>query len=205
MSKKALTKLGHLTDEELVKLIQQNQDYLGEVYKRCKAYCIQFMRQISSNKMSDYDLGDIYQDAILILYEKIIGGNFILTASLQTYLNSVCRYQLLNKNKIEIKSIANEIDIDDEHFKFNLSITETLEPIADEKESQFIALEKALEVMKEAGGKCYDLLIQFWYHKKSMNVLASEFDYSNDKTAKKQKSKCQEKLRILAFNEMKNN
>ena len=97
------------------------------------------------------------------------------------------------------------MDIDDVNIKYNPTITDTLDDIEDEKESQFIALEKALDVMRKSGGKCYDLLVQFWYHKKSMNVLATEFDYSNDKTAKKQKSKCQERLRKLAFNEMKSN
>ena len=200
MPKTALTKFEHLTDQELVILIKQNQDYLGEVYKRCKPYCIQYMRKMSSNKMNDYELSDIYQDAILVLYEKIVSNNFELTASLQTYLNSVCRFQLWNKYKIDSKSSANELDIDDVNLKFNPSITDTLDDIEDEKESQFIALEKALEAMKKAGGHCYELITLFWYHKKSMAELTQIFGYTNEVNTRNQKSRCQKRLEKIAYN-----
>lgn len=202
MLKTTSTKFGHLTDQELVALIQENQEYLGEVYKRCKKYCIQFMRKRTNGKMNEYELEDVFQDAILILYEKINKGNFDLSSSLQTYLNSVCRFQLLSKFK-QLTTL--DIVDNDGNSQFDGTITDDLDPVIDEKEVQFVAIEKALERMKLAGGKCYDLIIQFWYHKKSMIDLATEFEYSNDKTAKKQKSKCQERLRVLTFNELKTN
>jgi len=209
MPKITSTKFGHLTDTELVKLIQQNQDYLGEVYKRCKSYCIQFMRKMTNGSKSDYELDDVFHDSMLVLYEKIIKGDFELTASLQTYLNSVCRFQLLNKlGKEKGYSDYDEHfgkDDDDENpMSYKTIITDCLEEIEDPKESQFTAIERALIIMKDAGGHCYELLTLFWYHKKSMNELTQVFGYTNEVNTRNQKAKCQKRLEKIAFNEMNN-
>lgn len=209
MPKSTSTKFGHLTDLELIQLIQENQDYLGEVYKRCKSYCIQFMRKMTNGSKSDYELDDVFHDSILVLYEKIVGGNFELTASLQTYLNSVCRFQLLNKIGKDKKysdydEPIGKNDDEDNPMSYNASITDTLDEIEDPKESQFTAIESALEIMKVAGGHCYELLTLFWYHKKSMPELTEHFGYSNSDNTKNQKSRCQKRLEKIAFNELNN-
>lgn len=209
MPKSTSTKFGHLTDPELVQLIQENQDYLGEVYKRCKSYCIQFMRKMTNGSKSDYELDDVFHDSILVLYEKIVSDNFELTASLQTYLNSVCRFQLLNKIGKDKKysdydePVGKDGD-EDNPMSYNASITDTLDEIEDPTESQFTAIERALLLMKEAGGHCYELLTLFWYHKKSMNELTAIFGYNNSDTTKNQKGRCQKRLEKIAFNELNN-
>lgn len=209
MPKNSSTKYGYLTDPELVQLIQQNSDFLGEVYKRCKQYSISFMRKMTNGTKNDYELDDVFHDAILVLYEKIIKGNFELTASLQTYMNSVCRNILLNIMKDDSKSsnydehIGSEDD-DDNPTGFTSTITDVLDELEDTKESQLTAIESALEKIKDAGGHCYELLTLFWYHNKSHIEIAQIMNYSNDKTSKKQKSGCQEKLRKMAFNELNN-
>ena len=60
-----------------------------------------------------------------------------------------------------------------------------------------------MDSIKNSGGKCYDLLTQFWYKRKSMRELTEIFEYTNEGNTKNQKSKCQERLRILSFNELK--
>ena len=192
-----------MSDKELIELIKEDQDYLGLVYKKSKKYCISFMVKMSSNSKID-DLNDIFQDAILVLYEKIVAGNFELTSSIQTYLNSVCRFQLLNKFKSDNKVVHkdNEVSLDllDKKLDFDKTITDVLEPIENEKEKQFTAIDQALKNMKEAGGKCYELLTLFWYQKKSMVYISNHFGYTNASNAKAQKYKCQKRLEILANN-----
>ena len=192
-----------MSDEVLIELIKEDQDYLGVVYKKSKKYCISFMVKMSSSSKLD-DLNDIFQDAIIILYEKIIAGNFELTSSIQTYLNSVCRFQLLNKFKSDKKVINHEdetsFDLLNNNQQFDDAITDVLEPIQDEKEKQFTAIEQALIKMKEAGGKCYELLTLFWYQKKSMDYIADNLEYTNASNAKNQKYKCQKRLEKLANN-----
>ena len=45
-----------LSDQELLIKINQNSDYLGIVYNRCKANCLGFMRKMTSGKINDYEL-----------------------------------------------------------------------------------------------------------------------------------------------------
>ncbi|MCF8322972.1 MAG: sigma-70 family RNA polymerase sigma factor [Flavobacterium sp.] len=195
-----------LNDQELLVKIKQNSDYLGIVYKRCKANCLGFMRKMTSGKISDYELEDVFQDANIILYEKIVKGDFVLTATFQTYLNSVCRFQLLNtleKSKLTTDYKDNSDDDDDENPNgYHSSITDSLDAVDHSNEPQFLAIETALVKMKDAGGHCYELLTLFWYHKKSMNELTTEFGYNNSDTTKTQKARCQKRLEKIAYNEL---
>jgi RNA polymerase sigma factor (sigma-70 family) len=196
-----------LSDQELLVKIKENQDYLGVVYKRCKANCINFMRK-TNGSISDYELEDVFQDAILVLYEKIVKRDFVLTASFQTYLNSVCRFQLLNtigKSRLTTNYQDDSDDEDDENpMSYRSSITDSLDDVNNSSEPQFVAIEKALENMKVAGGHCYELLSLFWYHKKSMNELTNIFGYNNSDTTKSRKAKCQKRLEKIAYNELNN-
>jgi RNA polymerase sigma factor (sigma-70 family) len=196
----------NLTDQELLVKIKENSDYLGIVYKRCKANCLGFMRKMTSGKISDYELEDVFQDANIILYEKIVKGDFVLTATFQTYLNSVCRFQLLNtleKSKLTTDYQDNSDDDDDENSNsYHSSITDSLGAVDHSNEPQFLAIETALEKMKAAGGHCYELLTLFWYHKKSMNELTTELGYNNSDTTKNQKARCQKRLEKIAYNEL---
>lgn len=195
-----------LNDQELLVKIKENSDYLGVVYKRCKANCLGFMRKMTSGKISDYELEDVFQDANIILYEKIVKGDFVLTATFQTYLNSVCRFQLLNtleKSKLTTDYQDNSDDDDDENPNgYHSSITDSLDAIDHSNEPQFLAIETALQKMKAAGGNCYELLTLFWYHKKSMNELTNEFGYTNEVNTRNQKAKCQKRLEKIAYNEL---
>lgn len=196
----------NLTDQELLIKIKQNSDYLGIVYKRCKSNCLGFMRKMTSGKINDYELEDVFQDANIILYEKIVKGDFVLTATFQTYLNSVCRFQLLNtieKNNLTTDYQDNIDNDDDENPNgFHSSITDSLDAVDYSNEPQFLAIETALVKMKDAGGHCYELLTLFWYHKKSMNELTTEFGYNNSDTTKNQKARCQKRLEKIAYNEL---
>lgn len=198
--------LSQNSDQELLKKIKENSDNLGYVYKNCKSNSIRFMKKMTS-KMNEYELEDVFQDAVIVLYEKITKGNFELTCSFQTYINTVCRNQLLTtlkKTEIKVDFIENNEDDDDNSELSYLNITDSLDVIDNTNEPYFQAIEKALLKIKEAGGHCYELLTLFWYHKKSMNELTEVFGYSNEANTKVQKSKCQKRLEKLAFNELNN-
>ncbi len=198
-----------LSDLEVIEKIKDNNDALGIVYSRCKSNSLGFMRKMSGGNISDYELEDVFQDANLILYEKIVKGDFSLTCKLQTYINSVCRFQLLNKIKKSKFTTTFEENIghDDEDgipMSYNTNITDSLDEIKDEKEAQFMALESALEIMKTSGRRCYELLTFFWYQRKSMKELTEIFGYSDADNTKNQKARCQKRLKDIVFNELNN-
>lgn len=189
--------------------IKEDSEALGIVYKKCKSSSLQFLRKINYQSNDRIDIEDIFQDAIIILYEKIRSNDFVLTSSLQTYLNSVCRFQLLNKieknNAVEFYDNNENDDVESEDsMEFNPLITDSLEEFEDSTEQQYNAIEKALERMKVAGGHCYELLTLFWYHRKSMNELTEIFGYTNAVNTRNQKAKCQKRLEKITFDLMNN-
>ena len=198
----------NLNDQELLIKIIENADYLGIVYKRCKPNSLNFMRRMTNGSISDYDFEDVFQDACIILYERIIKGDFVLTATFQTYINSVCRFQLLStikKSRLNADYFEDSEGDDDENpLGYKSTITDFIDETEDSEESQNTAIERALEKMKAAGGHCYELLTLFWYHKKTMNDLTQHFGYSNSDNTKNQKAKCQKRLQKMAFNELNN-
>lgn len=198
------------TDQELILKIKEDSEALGIVYKKCKSSALQFLRKINYQSNDRIDIEDIFQDAIIVLYENIINRDFVLApnTSLQTYLNSVCRNLLLKKignNKTVELNENKELDDDnDDSMRFNPLITDSLEEFEDSTEQQYNAIEKALEKMKAAGGHCYELLTLFWYHRKSMNELTEIFGYTNAANTKSQKAKCQKRLEKITFDLMNN-
>lgn len=192
-------KLFELSDPELLELIKEDRDYMSIVYKNTRDYCLRFMRSMLSNsRIREEELKDIYQDAMIILYEKILEGNFRLTAGFQTYLNSVCRYQLLKRFRSEIKTVV--LDGEDlNKMKFDPDVKDDLRELEIQDSNRFRALEKALKIMEEAGGKCYEILRLFWYEKQSFKQIAEDCDYTNDASAKSKKAKCQKRLQKMVI------
>ena len=130
-----------LSDQDLIIKIKENPDALGVVYKKCKPNSIRFMQKMTSGSINTYELEDVFQDAIIILYEKIVAGDFVLTCTVQTYINSVCRFQLLNKlGKSKLITDFNENqdndDYDENPMSYKSTITDALDEIEDPKEEQ---------------------------------------------------------------------
>ena len=199
------TNFSNLSDQELLIRIKDNTDYLDVIYNSCKSNSIYFMKKMTNGNISGYDYEDVFQDATIVLYENILKEDFILTVKFQTYINSVCRNILLNtikKSKLNLDYFE-DTDGDDNPMEYLTSISDSLEEIAHSNEPLFIAIERALDSIKNSGGKCYDLLTQFWYNRKIMRELTEIIEYTNEGNTKNQKSKCQERLRILSFNELK--
>ena len=198
-------RLLEISDAELLELIKKDPDYFSIVLKKTKDYCLRFMRNIASgSRIRGEEMDDIYQDALIVLYEKIVGGNFRLTSGFQTYLNSVCR-NLLLKRFSGISDTVVLVDDDMERYlggQFDADIKDELRELDIEENSRFLALESALSRMKEAGGKCYEMLSLFWYHKRSIAQISDHFGYTSDVNTRNQKSKCQKRLRKMAYIEL---
>ena len=189
-----------LSDAELLQLIKDDPDYISVVFKKTRDYCLGFMRNMTTpGRIREEDLKDIYQDALIVLIEKIADGNFSLTSSFQTYLNSVCRNLLLKRfNGTAASAVVEKAEMDHHWGRYDPEITDVLQELEIEENSRFAALETALKQMKEAGGRCFELLSHYWYHKWSMAQLAEHFGYTSEVNARNQKSRCQKRLRRMA-------
>ena len=198
-----------LSDAELVKLIVEDSDYLSCVYTKTKEYCIKFMQK-QCNGIDIDEIKDIYHDAVLVLYDKAKTGNFELTSSIQTYLNSICRNQLLNRFKDtgKVISFPDSSESDGNNEEYLPGIKDWL-PYSDfsingeddsESGERIRAIMKGMEVMKSSKGICYELLSMVYYQNKTMKQLVEHFsELSHEDSAKSKNYKCKEKLKLLTF------
>jgi RNA polymerase sigma factor (sigma-70 family) len=149
---------------------------------------------INNNGSSD-DAADIFQETMIVLFEKVKTGQFELQCQLKTYMYSVARRLWLKKLQVqhrfnaETDSLADTIPVEDEieqHVK---------------KNNDFVIMESA---MGKIGEPCRSLLQAYYLQKKHMNEIAESFGYTNADNAKTQKYKCLVRLKKLFFAQYKN-
>ena len=73
-----------MTDQDILFKLRNDSSYFSKIYNDYKSHSLNFMRKMNN----DFDLlKDIYQDAVIVLYEKSKDPDFKLTCSIQTYIN----------------------------------------------------------------------------------------------------------------------
>jgi RNA polymerase sigma factor (sigma-70 family) len=141
------------------------------------------------------DARDIFQEAMIILFEKSKTDSFELTCQLKTYLYSICR-------RLWLKKLQRE-------SRYNPSIELALETVAVEDEIEMHEKRNSdLGIMELAlskiGEPCKSLLEAFYIQKKTMPEIAEIFAYTNSDNAKNQKYKCLIRLKKIFFTQYKN-
>lgn len=179
------------TDESILAGMRSGDEgAIDYVYKNCRSYCLRF---ITSSGADAETAADIYQDAVLVLWEKVRENKLQLTCSIQTYLNSICRNQWLDR----LKRKKTVFVADTDEVDFRPELTDWFDAYDDAHEERLQRIVTALNEMEAKGGNCKELLMQFFYEKKNMDQLAELFGYTNADTAKAQKYKCQERLKKM--------
>ena len=149
---------------------------------------------INNNGSSD-DAKDVFQEAMIVLYEKARSGSFELNCQIKTYIYSVSRrlwlkrLQQLNRYSPPVESLEATIPVEDEieeHGKLN---------------DEFEMMDKAISSL---GEPCKSLLEAYYLQKQNMQVIAANFGYTNADNAKNQKYKCLMRLKKIFFSHYKN-
>jgi RNA polymerase sigma factor (sigma-70 family) len=151
---------------------------------------------ILNNSGSTDDAKDVFQEAMVVLYEKVKSGSFELNCLIKTYIYSVCR-RLWLKRLHQLQRITPEIQNTEEV----MAVEEELE-MHEQRNNDFLLMEKA---MQNLGEPCKSLLEAYYLDKKSMVEIARSFGYTNADNAKNQKYKCLMRLKKLFFDQYKNN
>lgn len=145
---------------------------------------------ILNNNGSYDDARDIFQEAMITLYEKAQSESFVLTCQIKTYVYSVCR-RLWLKRLQQTGRYSNTLDNLDE----TVPVEEDLE-IHEKRNAEFAIMDRALNSL---GEPCKSLLEAFYLQKQDMQRIAAAFGYTNADNAKNQKYKCLMRLKKLFF------
>ncbi len=148
---------------------------------------------IVNNNGSPDDAKDVFQEAMVVLYEKVKTGVFELNCQIKTYVYSVCR-------RLWLKRLVhyNRFTLNDGNEE-TIAIEEDLED-HERKDLEYSLMEKA---MGSIGEPCKSLLEAFYLQKRNMQEIASSFGYTNADNAKNQKYKCLVRLKKLFFTQYK--
>lgn len=153
----------------------------------------QIERMIVNNSGSKDQAKDIFQETVLVLYDKVTQQGFVLESKLKTFLYAVSRRLWLKQlNKKDINHFSIEQDGYDTASDYEEDIQSHLE-----QEKQFTKMDEALQLL---GEPCQSILKDFYIKNKSMQEICEKFGYTNTDNAKTQKYKCLQRLKKLFFN-----
>ncbi|MEL6636337.1 MAG: sigma-70 family RNA polymerase sigma factor [Bacteroidota bacterium] len=177
-------------DEELLQLLQsanapEADRALKYLYQRLYKMIQHFI--LTNNGRPD-EVEDVFQDAMVVLYNQVRRPDFALTSTLSTYFYSVCRNLWLKQLRKRQR---------------NTTLTEEAEriPVAETQFEVLVASEQAqliADLLKELGSDCQKILHYFYYERLRMKEIIEHMGISSVAVAKNKKSNCMKQLRKLA-------
>jgi len=181
------------TDDALIAAIRSGDERaLAHLYRLHWPMVSHFVLQ---NSGSEDDAQDVYQEGVVVFYEKVRDGSLELSCQIKTYLYAVCRRLWLKRLTSKSRFGVRLLD-DEEHGPYlNTGAEEDL-LAAEEQDRRFSTMSEALVHL---GEPCRSLIEGFYLLDKSMQDLTTEFGYTNADNAKNQKYKCLVRLKKLFF------
>lgn len=179
------------TNEDILAgLKSRDTNTINFIYKQSYAQ-VRFF--VTSNSGTIMDAEDVFQDAIVLIYQNIAKEDFFLSCSFSTYLYSICRHlwlQRLSKHKVNYEvldsSLANDPWEDAEKFReMNM------------ESEKYKLFQKHFNMLKEDEKK----VLSLYMSKIPAKEIAKIMGFKSDKYAKFRKYLCKEKLRNMIIND----
>jgi RNA polymerase sigma factor (sigma-70 family) len=132
---------------------------------------------VITNSGTEDEARDIYQDALIVFWQKARSGNLVLTSKISTYIYSICQ-NLWRKELDRKKRLSNE--------EKDASVSIDMDTAEKEK---IIA-----RCINQLGETCKKVLMYYYFDEMSMQDIAERLGFANTDTAKTKKYKCKKKL-----------
>lgn len=142
-------------------------------------------RHISKMGGTFEEAKDVFQDALVIYYEKTRVVNMDLKQGEKAYLFGIARHLWNKRYKESSKEVSfGQLDnsFDEKGGLADLPYEE-------------VSSARLLGLLAKAGEKCMQLLSAFYYENLDMETLAKRFGFSGARSATAQKFKCLEKVK----------
>ena len=177
-----------LNEQALLKGLAQNDSKAVETLYKSHFTMIQHF--VENNNGSFDDARDVFQEAMIALYEKVQLDSFVLTCQIKTYLFSICKHLWLKRLQ-QMGKYSSPLSENEESISIEMDMGQI-----EKKDAAFAIMDRALNSL---GEPCKSLLEGYYLNKKGMQELASQFGYTNADNAKNQKYKCLMHLKKLFF------
>jgi len=172
------------SDEEVLRALRSNrQDALKHVYKTIYPSVLSYIR---NNSGSEDEAQDIFQEAMIVFYQKASQEEFKLSAAIKTFVFAVSKNLWLKK----LRDTKRHTDIG--NYENVLTDDQSEKELTEHQEKVKTSL---VNFLNELGHPCRKLLVLYYYEKKSMDEISQDMGYSNSNSAKNQKYKCLQRLK----------
>lgn len=179
-----------INEQALLKGLAQNDSKAVEALYKSHFTMIQHF--VLNNNGSFDDARDLFQEAMITLYEKVQSDSFVLSCQIKTYLFSICKNLWLKRLK-QMGKYSAPLSTEEESIAVDADLEEF-----QKKDAAFSIMNRALNSL---GEPCKSLLEGYYLNKKGMQELADDFGYTNADNAKNQKYKCLMRLKKLFFSQ----
>lgn len=156
------------------RICRGDEQALDEIYRK---YYRMMTKLVITNSGTEQEAKDIYQDALIVFWQKATSGNLVMTSKMSTYIYSIC--QNLWRKELDRKSRLRHEQKDSPEFQDQES----------EERSRIIN-----ECIMELGDTCRKVLTFYYFDGHSMQEIADKLGFANTDTAKTKKYKCKKKL-----------
>lgn len=173
--------------EIILGILNDSKEILNRLYV---TYFPMVLQLVLNNSGNEDDAKDVFQESVIVLYNKVKSGNFELNSKLKTFIYSVSRRLWLKRLNVQSRTIRNIED-----FSEFIPVEDDLER-HEEKDRQFRVMELALN---QLGEPCKTIIEDYYLQSKSMQEICEKFGYTNADNAKTQKYKCLQRLKKLFF------
>ena len=172
--------------EDIIKgIARRNSRVISHVYDSCYP---DIRKLILSNRGNEHDVKDIFQEAMIVIFQKITEQGLIITVKFKTYLYSVCRFLWLQELERRSRKTSGLTSVDE---------------ISAEKESdnnKQLAEQRIYEGhFIELSNECQRVL-NMYFQKVSMEEIAVVMGYKNVQIAKDKKYRCKKSLMTKIHN-----
>jgi RNA polymerase sigma factor (sigma-70 family) len=164
-----------MKDEEVLERIRKGDETaLQYLYKK---HYRMILHLVTKNSGNEVEAQDIFQDALVLFWEKAQSPKFQLTAKITTFLYSICqnlwRKELSKKQRISFEE-KDEAIIEDWEQNERIQAMHTC--------------------MSKLGETCKKILQLYYFDNLSMQDIAEKLGLANADTAKSKKYKCKKEL-----------
>ncbi|MGA0559983.1 RNA polymerase sigma factor [Larkinella sp. VNQ87] len=144
-------------------------------------------RFVQRNQGSEGDAEDIFQEAVILLHQKITSADFRLTATLKTFLFSIAKNLWLKKLRDEKLVVVSDDQL--------IALQESQEVVSAESTPAEIQAERLSAWMARITGHCQQVIQSIYFSQEPIDHLMVTMGWKNRHTAVNQKYKCIQQLR----------
>ncbi|MEQ9415710.1 MAG: sigma-70 family RNA polymerase sigma factor [Cyclobacteriaceae bacterium] len=164
-----------MDEKEIFERIQKGDEKALEfIYKK---YYRMMTKLVMTNSGTEDEARDVYQDALVVFWQKATSGKLVLTSKISTYVYSICqnlwRKELDRKKRLSHEAKDSSVSID-----------------MDSPEREKIMA----KCLNQLGETCRKVLMYYYFDEMSMQEIADRLGFANTDTAKTKKYKCKQKL-----------